>query len=120
MIPLPTHPPSHPERPKEVSAPPPTSVMVGPNNGYALIEYENFVEAQNATSKMNGARILGRTISVDWAFIKAPTEYSFGHMVTASAKFKTGVRAFRGWSECIGHAAMGTPMLMLSMNEFHP
>nr|GMC82003.1 hypothetical protein CR513_55797 [Ipomoea batatas] len=27
---------------------------------------------------------------------------------------------FLGWSECIGHAAMGTPMDMLSMHEFHP
>ena len=28
--------------------------------------------------------------------------------------------AFLGWSECIGHAAMGTPIVMLSMQEFHP
>uniref|UniRef100_A0A7C9ETN9 Uncharacterized protein n=1 Tax=Opuntia streptacantha TaxID=393608 RepID=A0A7C9ETN9_OPUST len=28
--------------------------------------------------------------------------------------------AFLGWSECIGHAATGTPMLILSMHEFHP
>lgn len=25
-----------------------------------------------------------------------------------------------GWSECIGHATMGTPMLRLSTHEFHP
>ncbi|KAK2997667.1 hypothetical protein RJ639_026153 [Escallonia herrerae] len=35
-------------------------------NGYALIEYENLLATQNAISKMNGARFLGRTISVDW------------------------------------------------------
>ncbi|ERN15756.1 hypothetical protein AMTR_s00039p00079820 [Amborella trichopoda] len=28
--------------------------------------------------------------------------------------------AFTGWSECIGHATIGTPMEMLSMHEFHP
>ncbi|KAJ8449832.1 hypothetical protein Cgig2_001488 [Carnegiea gigantea] len=28
--------------------------------------------------------------------------------------------AFLGCSECIGHAAMGTPTLMLSMHEFQP
>ncbi|CAA6655389.1 unnamed protein product [Spirodela intermedia] len=29
-------------------------------------------------------------------------------------------RAFLGWSECMGHAATGTPILRLSMQEFHP
>ncbi|KAF5471175.1 hypothetical protein F2P56_011633 [Juglans regia] len=36
--------------------------------GYALIEYENFEEAQTAISSMNGAEFLTQTISVDWAF----------------------------------------------------
>lgn len=36
--------------------------------GYALIEYENLEEAQNAISSMNGAEFLTQTINVDWAF----------------------------------------------------
>ncbi|KAG7950857.1 hypothetical protein I3843_13G137100 [Carya illinoinensis] len=36
--------------------------------GYALIEYENFEEAQSAISSMNGAEFLTQTLSVDWAF----------------------------------------------------
>uniref|UniRef100_A0A6N2JZR8 RRM domain-containing protein n=1 Tax=Salix viminalis TaxID=40686 RepID=A0A6N2JZR8_SALVM len=40
--------------------------------GYALIEYENFVEAQAAISGMNGTKLFFRTISVDWAFSTDP------------------------------------------------
>ncbi|KAL9248355.1 hypothetical protein vseg_021686 [Gypsophila vaccaria] len=36
--------------------------------GYALIEYEQFEEAQEAIKKMNGATMLDQTITVDWAF----------------------------------------------------
>ncbi|KAK9692319.1 hypothetical protein RND81_09G256000 [Saponaria officinalis] len=36
--------------------------------GYALIEYEQFEEAQEAIKKMNGASMLDQTINVDWAF----------------------------------------------------
>ncbi|KAK9735973.1 hypothetical protein RND81_04G242200 [Saponaria officinalis] len=36
--------------------------------GYALIEYEQFEEAQEAIRKMNGTTMLDHTINVDWAF----------------------------------------------------
>ncbi|KAL9261682.1 RNA-binding protein Y14-like protein [Drosera capensis] len=40
--------------------------------GYALIEYEDFSEAQEAISKMDGAQLLDQIINVSWAFCKDP------------------------------------------------
>ncbi|KAM7508664.1 hypothetical protein LguiA_019117 [Lonicera macranthoides] len=40
--------------------------------GYALIEYENYAEAEKAISVMDGAELLTQIISVDWAFSKGP------------------------------------------------
>ncbi|CAI9106243.1 OLC1v1005356C1 [Oldenlandia corymbosa var. corymbosa] len=40
--------------------------------GYALIEYENFEEAQEAINKMDGSELLLQSIHVDWAFSKGP------------------------------------------------
>ncbi|KAF3441984.1 hypothetical protein FNV43_RR15900 [Rhamnella rubrinervis] len=40
--------------------------------GYALIEYDNFGEAQTAISAMNGMGLFGQIISVDWVFTTAP------------------------------------------------
>ncbi|MCL7049389.1 hypothetical protein MKW94_008289 [Papaver nudicaule] len=42
--------------------------------GYALIEYEEFEEAQSAISNMNGVELLTQTISVDWAFSNGPSK----------------------------------------------
>ena len=37
--------------------------------GYVLIEYKERSEAAMAISKTNGTKLLGRAISVDWAFV---------------------------------------------------
>ncbi|KAK9224703.1 hypothetical protein WN943_009739 [Citrus x changshan-huyou] len=45
--------------------------------GYALIEYENFEEAQNAITAMNGGELLTQTLTVDWAFSNGPSTGPF-------------------------------------------
>ncbi|KAM7278861.1 hypothetical protein ACFE04_005995 [Oxalis oulophora] len=55
------------------------------HNGYALIEYEHFEEAQKAISEMNGATLLTQVINVDWAFSNGPS---------------TGVMRRKNMSEC--------------------
>lgn len=38
--------------------------------GYALVEYETYREAQNAIDSMSSGEILGKRVVVDWAFVK--------------------------------------------------
>ncbi|XP_009790494.1 RNA-binding protein Y14A-like [Nicotiana tabacum] len=40
--------------------------------GYALIEYENFEEAERAINEVDGKELLTQPIHVDWAFSKGP------------------------------------------------
>lgn len=40
--------------------------------GYALIEYENYEEAEKAITSMDGGELLTQSVNVDWAFSRGP------------------------------------------------
>lgn len=49
--------------------------------GYALVEFETFKEADEAMKALNGTDILGQTIHVDWAFIRGAAAGKHGRWV---------------------------------------
>jgi RNA-binding protein 8A len=55
--------------------------------GYALIEYNRQVEAQDAINSLHGTKFLGKPIGVHWAFCKSPTTTSCS-VVEASRRRK--------------------------------
>jgi len=40
------------------------------SQGYALVEFTEYDEANSAIKGMNGKDLLGQNIQVDWAFVK--------------------------------------------------
>ncbi|KAJ1261545.1 hypothetical protein BS78_09G037700 [Paspalum vaginatum] len=42
--------------------------------GYALIEYENFEQAQSAIKELDGTELYNHKINVDWAFCSGPVK----------------------------------------------
>ena len=49
--------------------------------GYCLVEFETYREALLAKEAMDNSKILGQTISVDWAFVKNPRKYEWTERV---------------------------------------
>ena len=47
--------------------------------GYALIEYANQSEAQGAIDELNGSKLMGQEIQVDWAFRNGPARSGGGN-----------------------------------------
>ncbi len=45
------------------------NTLTGFCKGYALIEYSQKSEAQDAINALHGTEFLGKTIRVDWAFV---------------------------------------------------
>ncbi|AQK42019.1 RNA-binding protein 8A [Zea mays] len=70
--PPPPPPPTHTLSEASVLSLTPFSVQ-----GYALIEYEKFEEAQAAIKELDGAELYEQKMSVDWAFSSGPAKRRF-------------------------------------------
>lgn len=46
--------------------------------GYALIEYNEKSEAQDAINALHGTELLGKSVKVDWAFVGGGGDSSMG------------------------------------------
>lgn len=55
------------------------ALLCARDQGYALIEYGGFKEAQSALSALNGHSLHDQPIVVDWAFKKAPGSGARSH-----------------------------------------
>lgn len=62
--------------------------------GHALVEYEKYEEAEAAVAEMNGAKILGKEIAVDWAFVKDAERRGGGYV---AATERARARAVPPW-----------------------
>lgn len=55
--------------------------QTGTCKGYALVEYAQYTDAQDAINALHGKAILGNEVGVDWAFVQ-PTTANRGRRAT--------------------------------------
>ncbi|RDX65538.1 hypothetical protein CR513_55797, partial [Mucuna pruriens] len=92
--------------------------------GYIIEEGEGCgIPATLALCLISSPSLLAINMVTAFSISEAATNsFRRSQSLTTSPTLRTCVTKtlFLGWSECIGHAAIGTPIVMLSMQEFHP